>query len=321
VRPAERGGYALDALWNDDFHHSARVALTGHAQGYYSDYLGSPQELISALKWGYLYQGQRYTWQKNRRGTPGLDLAPAHFVVFIENHDQIANSGRGLRMHQLTSPGRYKAMTALLLLAPGTPLLFQGQEFAASAPFLYFADHNPDLAKLVRQGRRKFLGQFPNLALPETQATLSDPDDVKTFQRCRLDWGEMERHADIHLFHRDLLKLRREDPVLRVQRRHGLDGAVLAPHAFVLRYFADDGADRLFIVNLGRDLHLSPAPEPLLAPPEGQRWQVLLSSEDPRYGGCGTPPLEGEDNWRIPGEAAVVLLPTTDDSRQTTVED
>jgi maltooligosyltrehalose trehalohydrolase len=316
VRGAEHGGYGLDALWNDDFHHSAKVALTGHNEAYYSDYLGSPQELISTVKWGLLYQGQRSSWQKKRRGSPALDLPPAHFVTFLDNHDQIANSGLGERIHRLTSPGRYKAMTALLLLAPATPMLFQGQEFAASAPFLFFADHNPQLAKLVRQGRREFLSQFPTLALPQAQAGLAVPDDPRTFERCRLDWDERERHATTVALHYDLLKLRREDAVFRAQRLRGVDGAALTPQAFVLRYFADNGADRLLIVNVGRDLRFDPAPEPLLAPPEGQRWQLLWSSQDARYGGCGTPVLEGDSNWRIPGEAAVVLLPTTVEGEQ-----
>src|SRR5439155_25110156 len=135
VRPVERAGHGLDMLWNDDFHHSARVALTGRSEAYYSDYRGTPQELISAVKRGYLYQGQWYSWQRKRRGTPCLDLQPSNFVTFIENHDQVANSLHGLRLHQLTSPGRLKPITAFLLLAPPTPMLFQGQEFAASAPF------------------------------------------------------------------------------------------------------------------------------------------------------------------------------------------
>jgi maltooligosyltrehalose trehalohydrolase len=147
VRPQEQGGYGIDALWNDDFHHSAMVALTGHHEAYYTDHLGKPQEFISAIKWGYLYQGQWYTWQKQCRGTPGFGLQPATFVTFLQNHDQVANSARGLRCHVLTSPGRYKAMTALMLLGPGTPMLFQGQEFAASSPFFYFADHQQELAK------------------------------------------------------------------------------------------------------------------------------------------------------------------------------
>ncbi len=310
VRPPEQGGYGIDGLWNDDFHHSAKVAMTGQNQAYYTDYFGNPQEFISALKWGYLYQGQRYKWQKQRRGTPGLDLAPARFVLYLDNHDQIANSGYGARLHQLTSPGRHRAMTALLLLAPGTPMLFQGQEFAASSPFLYFADHEPELAKLVREGRGKFLSQFRTLAEPAMQKVLADPADPQTFEACKLDWTERVKNAATYVLHRDLLRLRREDPVLRRQKPRGLDGAVLATQAFVLRFFAADGADRLLLVNLGRDLHFDPAPEPLLAPPLGSRWETLWSSEDVKYGGGGTPPLDTKENWRIPGAAAVVLAPT-----------
>ena len=110
------------------------VALTGRHEAYYTDYWGTPQEFISAFKWGYLYQGQRYTWQQ-RRGTPAFGLKPATFVTFFQNHDQIANSGRGLRCHLLTSPGRYKALTAVLLLGPATPMLFQGKSSRPQARF------------------------------------------------------------------------------------------------------------------------------------------------------------------------------------------
>jgi maltooligosyltrehalose trehalohydrolase len=310
VRPPEKGGYGLDGLWNDDFHHSAHVALTGKREAYYTDYLGAPQEFVSAVKWGYLYQGQWYAWQKQRRGTPALDLPAAHFVTFLENHDQVANSGQGLRIHQMSSPGRYKAMTALFLLAPGTPMLFQGQEFAASSPFLYFADHNPELARLVSRGRGEFLKQFPSVAQPETQSRLAEPAEQQTFERCKLDFGERQKNAAIYALHRDLLRLRREDSVFRLQRHRGVDGAVLGSQAFVLRFFADDGLDRLLVINLGRDLRVNPAPDPLLAPPAGKSWKTAWSSEDVRYDGGGTPPVDTEeDNWRIPGEAAVVLAP------------
>ena len=223
VRPPAQGGYGLDALWNDDFHHSATVALTSHNEAYYADYHGTPQEFISALKWGYLYQGQWYTWQKQRRGTPTFGLKPATFVTFLQNHDQIANSGTGLRCHQLTSPGRYRAMTALMLLGPGTPMLFQGQEFAASSPFFYFADHNAELAPLVRRGRAEFLSQFPSLACPAMQSRLPDPGDPRTFEQSKLDFSERQQHAETYALHRDLLKLRRQDPVLRepTPRRYG----------------------------------------------------------------------------------------------------
>lgn len=304
--PAE-GGCGLDALWNDDFHHSAHVALTGHNEAYYSDYLGNPQEFVSMVKYGFLFQGQRYRWQKKRRGTPTLDQPPSAFVVCLQNHDQVANSGRGLRCHLLTSPGRYRALTALTLLGPNTPMLFQGQEFCSSAPFLFFADHKPDLARLVSEGRRKFLSQFPSLATPALQRAIADPDNPETFQRCKLNPKERTQNVAAHALHRDLLQLRRTDPVFRAARPRGVDGAVLGPEAFLLRFFGEDHSDRLILLNLGRDLHLDPAPEPLLAAPEDAHWDLLWSSEDPSYGGHGTPPLETPDNWYIPGESAVVL--------------
>ena len=110
------------------------VALTGHREAYYRDYMGSPQELISAARFGYLYQGQWYSWQTDRRGTPALDLLPSAFVTYMENHDQVANSASGKRLHQLAAPGRHRAMTAWMLLGPATPMLFQGQEFSSSKP-------------------------------------------------------------------------------------------------------------------------------------------------------------------------------------------
>jgi maltooligosyltrehalose trehalohydrolase len=189
-------------------------------------------------------------------------------------------------------------------------MLFQGQEFAASAPFLFFADHNPDLARLVAKGRKEFLTQFPDLALPESQAMLPDPRDRKTFEACRLNFSERELHRETYQLYKDLLKLRRADPAFRAQQSRGVDGAVLGSTAFVLRYLLGDQADRLLIVNLGRDLHLDPAPEPLLAPPEQSLWKTLWSSEELCYGGCGVPPLDTEENWRIPGESATVLAPT-----------
>ncbi len=138
VRPAAQGGFGLDALWNDDLHHSAIVALTGRAEAYYSDTRGTPQEFVSAAKYGYLYQGQYYHWQRKPRGTPALDLPPSRFVVYLQNHDQVANSARGVRGHQLGSAAKWRAMTAYLLLAPGTPMLFQGQEFSVVQPVSVF---------------------------------------------------------------------------------------------------------------------------------------------------------------------------------------
>jgi maltooligosyltrehalose trehalohydrolase len=312
VRPAARGGYGLDALWNDDFHHSARVALTGRAEAYYSDHLGSPQELISGLKWGYLFQGQWYRWQKRRRGSPGLDLEAPSFVTYLENHDQVANSGRGARLAALTSPGRLRAMTALLLLGPGTPMLFQGQEHGTSRPFLYFADHHAGLAAQIAKGRHQFLAQFPSLAAPEAQARIDDPTALETFLRCKLDHGERESHAEVFALHRDLLRMRHSEAVFRQQRADRMHGAVLGTEALALRFIGDGPADdRLVLVNLGGDLPLSPIPEPLLAPPEGARWTLLWCSEAVHYGGGGTPAAAAiaDGDWKLPGLTAVVLAP------------
>jgi maltooligosyltrehalose trehalohydrolase len=307
VRPAGQCGYGLDALWNDDFHHSAMVALTGRSEAYYSDFRGSPAELVAAIKWGFLYQGQRSQWQKKPRGTPTFGLGPTAFVTFIQNHDQVSNSARGQRGHLLTAPGRYRAMTALLLLAPPTPMLFQGQEFASSSPFVYFADHKPELARLVYEGRKKFLSQFPSVVRQEVLAGVPDPADPKSFERSKLDPAERERHAGAYALHRDLLRLRREDPVLNPRTAGQLDGAVLGPEAFVLRWFGPEDGDRLLVVNLGLDLRLEPAPEPLLAPPAGCRWEPLWSSENPSYGGDGVAPPLTEAGWCVPGHAAVLL--------------
>jgi len=309
VRPIDKGGYGLDALWNDDFHHSARVALTGRREAYYSDYKGSPQEFISAIKRGFLYQGQWYSWQKKPRGTPATGLTPGHFVHFLENHDQVANSLHGLRVWQLSSPGKFRAMTALLLLGPETPMLFQGQEFAASSPFIYFADHHPELARLVAVGRKEFLRQFRSVACPEAEPHLADPGSDQSFLRSKLNHAEREKNSQIYQMHRDLLRMRREDPVFSKAHSGAVDGAVLAPEAFVLRFFGDKGDDRLLLVNLGADLKLSPAPEPLLAPPENASWTMKWHSESTCYGGCGMGPLQTDDQWELPGQAAVVLEP------------
>jgi maltooligosyltrehalose trehalohydrolase len=308
VRPLDEGGFGLDALWNDDFHHSAMVALTGRAEAYYSDTRGDAQEFVSAAKYGYLFQGQYYHWQRDRRGTPSWGVPPASFVNFLQNHDQVANSARGARGHQLTSAARWRAMTAVLLLMPATPMLFQGQEFAASSPFLYFADHDAELAEAVRRGRAEFLTQFPSIVEYQARAPLDVPGDPQTFERCKLDLRERQAHAEVYALHRDLLRLRREHAAFSAQRPGGLDGAVLSPQALALRFFTDGHADdRLLLVNLGASLDRGSIAEPLLAPPLDQAWDVCWSSEDPKYGGLGAPMMWPE--WFIPGESAIVLRP------------
>jgi len=198
-------------------------------------------------------------------------------------------------------------------------MLFQGQEFGASTPFLYFADHHPELAKLVQKGRTEFLNQFESIA-SAAAAGLINPEDERTFLRCKLDSTERQTHPEFYELHRDLIKLRREDPVFKRAGAGGIDGAVLGMHAFVLRFFGKSGDDRLLLVNLGVDLRLRSVPEPLIAPAKGADWESCWSSEELRYGGGGTPAWETNGDWKLPGQAAVVLKPcsrqpATDKSR------
>jgi maltooligosyltrehalose trehalohydrolase len=323
LQAVEAGGMGLDALWNDDFHHSALVSLTGRRQAYFSDYQGTASEWIAAAKRGFLFQGQRSAWQAKRRGHPVRGLPPTAFVAFLENHDQIANSLWSARAWQQSSPGCHRAMTALLLLGPWTPMLFQGQEWNASTPFHYFADHQGELAQKVRQGRCEFMSQFPGCAAGAGRDALPDPGAVATFERSRLRWDEREAtaHGQMLRLHTDLLHLRRDDPTIRARATAevSLEAVVLSPLCAMLRYFVDGPAadaraqDRLLLVNLGADMELMRPAEPLLAPPAEPKhgcWRTLWSSEDPRYGGYGYAEPESEERgWIIPGHAAVLLSP------------
>jgi maltooligosyltrehalose trehalohydrolase len=300
ARPAEAGGYGLDAIWNDDFHHAARVALTGRREGYYRPFHGGAREFVSLAKYGFLFQGQ----DKGGRGTAAFDLPRSAFVNYLQNHDQIAHSGTGRRGHQLGSPGCWRALTAYLLLSPGVPLLFQGEEFDASAPFLYFADHPGELGGLIRKGRGEFLAEFESLASPEMQARLDDPGDRRTFERCVLDHGERERNRESLALHRDLIALRRK---VFANGPREIDGAALGGDAWVLRYIGKDRSDLLLIVNLGRDVICDSVAEPLLAPVDGRPWRLLWTSEAPAYGGIGVAAPVDDGAWRISGHAAIVL--------------
>jgi maltooligosyltrehalose trehalohydrolase len=303
-----KGGYGLNGSWNDDFHHACRVAATGHAEYYYGEYQGSPQELVSAAKRGYLYQGQWNVRQKRFRGSPTRGLPGKRFVTFLQNHDQVANSATGQRLHRMTSPGRFRALTAFWLLAPGTPLFFQGQEWCTSAPFHFFVDHPVDLAKLVREGRWEALRMFDRIRGRESKWPQVDPTVRETFEMCILDWSERERNQEALNLHRDLLKLRREDEIFASQDSSAIEGAVVGHEAFMMRYYGGEGNDRLVLVNLGRDLHWHPHAEPLVAPPPGMDWSIIFSSDDPQYGGAGTAVLNTR-NWNLPGHATVVLSP------------
>jgi maltooligosyltrehalose trehalohydrolase len=182
-----------------------------------------------------------------------------------------------------------------------------GQEFGASAPFLYFTDHKEGLARLVSQGRRRFLEQFPSIMARKGE--IPNPNHEKTFLRSKLDHGEREKNKTVFDFHRDLLRLRRADVVFAAQDRSRLDGAVLKDGAFVIRYFGRDGDDRLVLVNLGDAVRYHPCPEPLLASPANRPWRLRFSSDAPRYGGRGRKDPLSADVMVVPPRSAWIFRP------------
>jgi maltooligosyltrehalose trehalohydrolase len=200
----------------------------------------------------------------------------------------------------------------LLLLGPQTPMLFMGEEFQCSRAFHYFIDHHSELASAVWQGRREFLSQFRTYASEAARAQIAEPAAESSFQGSKLDWSEAASNRHAVQLHQDLLRLRREDPVISAQDASRIDGATLSEHAFVLRWFSDEHGDRLLVINLQQELVLDPASEPLLAPPPDREWHLLWSSEEPHYQGSGAiSPCDKERRWRIPANCASLLWDVT----------
>jgi len=204
VRAVARGGYGLDAHWADDFHHAVHRFFTGETSGYYEDFHGLA-DIARALTQGYVYQGQYSKFRRRRHGRAPLGVAPAQLVVCAQNHDQIGNRACGERLSMLLDPPRLKAIAALTLLSPFVPLLFQGEEWGASTPFLYFTDHqDPQLARAVSEGRAREFASF------RWSGAVPDPQAETTFERSKLDWSELARapHAELLEWHRRLIALR-----------------------------------------------------------------------------------------------------------------
>ena len=222
VRAREAGGYGLAAQWSDDFHHALHAALTGERDGYYADF-GSLADLAHAYRRAYVYEGRYSPARQRIHGRPTTGLDGHHFVVFTQNHDHIGNRAQGERTAALLSPGRLRIAAALLCMAPFIPLLFQGEEWGASTPFLYFTDHqDAELGAAVREGRRN---EFTAFGWDPEQ--VPDPQDRATFERSRLRWDEREQepHASLLAWYRALLRLRREAPALTNGALHEINAA------------------------------------------------------------------------------------------------
>jgi maltooligosyltrehalose trehalohydrolase len=212
VIPVDCGGYGLDAQWDEDFHHSLHTILTGENSGYYSDF-GKLGQLAKTLRRAFAYDGQYSAYRDRRHGRSAAGLSGHNFVGCLQNHDQIGNRAKGERISHLVSPARVRIGAAVLLLGPFIPMLFQGEEWAASTPFQYFTDHQePDLARAVSEGRKKEFAAFG-----WNPDDISDPQDPSTFQRSKLEWTESARepHKSILDWYKRLTRLRASTPELR----------------------------------------------------------------------------------------------------------
>jgi malto-oligosyltrehalose trehalohydrolase len=244
----------FDAQWNDDGHHILHVILTGEREGYYEDYVGGPaKRLARCLAEGFIYQGEPSPHRGGTpRGTPSAELPPTAFVLFLQNHDQIGNRAFGERLTALADPKALEAAVALQLVCPQIPLLFMGEEQASVSPFLFFTDHNPELAKAVREGRRREFAGFSQFSDPKLLAKVPDPNAVATFDRSKPEPAATQADARRALY-RKLLELRRTEIVPRLRGARAIAANAVGEAAVVAQWRMSDNSRLVIASNLGSE--------------------------------------------------------------------
>jgi maltooligosyltrehalose trehalohydrolase len=293
LKPVGEGGFGFDAVYADDFHHSLRRYLAGDREGYYADFEGTLDEVARCIEQGWLYEGQPTRRDPlRRRGTPARDRPAWQFLYVIQNHDQVGNRAFGERLHHQIGLDRFAVASALLLFLPFTPMLFMGQEFAASSPFQYFTDHNPELGRLVTEGRRREFQAFSAFADEATRQTIPDPQAESTFLASKLPLAEAERPpgSELQAWYHALLSLRRSDPVLIDQTRERMSAHALSEDVLAVSRWRGE-AERLLVANFGE--------KQFETQEFGGSWRVLLESA---MGATGD-----ADGIRVPPHTAVIL--------------
>ena len=300
VRPPSLGGLGLDSAWTDDVHHALHAAITGEREGYYADF-GSLAQLAKALRQGFVYDGIWSAYRERRYGTSPTGLDGRHFVVFAQNHDQVGNRALGDRLAQIVDLERQKLAAGIILLSPFVPLLFMGEEYGETAPFLYFTDHgDEDLNNAVREGRAREFAAFARTG------ELLDPHDPEAFARSRLDWSLREQapHRQLLDLHRELLALRRRlAPLARLSLRDASVTLDEDDETILLRRGAAGGEVLVAF-------HLGAAASRSIALPEGP-WRPILDSSETRFGGPGAPARVGGDGMRLAPCSFVILERTS----------
>ncbi|MGH9526616.1 MAG: malto-oligosyltrehalose trehalohydrolase [Terriglobales bacterium] len=284
--PPEAGGIGLDAQWNEDFHHALHACLTGEHNGYYADFGGGLEDLAAVLRRIFLYDGRYSRYRRRHHGRPAAGADGRRFVAYAQNHDQIGNRAQGERLSQLLRPGQLKIAAALVLTSPFIPLLFQGEEWGAGAPFLYFTDHpEPELARAVREGRQREFATFG--WSPEA---IPDPQAEDTFARSHLRWEELTEpaHAELLRWHRELIALRRQS---------SLSGHATGPEANVVS--VDPTARWLTVRRQDWLMSYNFAPDPQAVPLPAGPWRLRLASAPGAEAAGGA--------LRLPPESVAIL--------------
>jgi maltooligosyltrehalose trehalohydrolase len=280
INPRSQGGYALDAQWHDDFHHALYALLTGQREGFLMDF-GALGELSKSIGEGFVFDWKYSRYRQRHHGSSSQGRPGEQFVGFIQNHDQIANTSRGKRLSSLVSAGEQKLAAVLTLCSPFLPLLFMGEEYGETAPFLYFTSfEDTDLATAVREGRKRELGSH------YSESDFADPQDVSTFEKCKLDWSKtaISPHAEILRLYRDLISLRKQHPSLRNCRKD-LTEIRFDENArwLVMKRSAPAGGSALLLFNLSAERQSVP----VATDPRPRR--LLLWTGDTIYGGSPSP--------------------------------
>jgi maltooligosyltrehalose trehalohydrolase len=296
VSPCDIGGLELDAVWNDDFHHSLHVSLTGEQNGYYQDFSGIG-DLTRAFQKGFVYEGQYSKYRQRHYGSSSQRISAHRFVVFSQNHDQVGNRSAGDRLAKLVSFEQLKLAAATVLFSPYVPLLFMGEEYGEPAPFSYFVSHgDPALVESVRTGRRTELTSF------RRDGEMADPQDEKTFLQSMLNWQLRTegQHRLLWNFHQELLRLRRDLQALAQLDKDPLEVIEFedAKVTLVRRWSA---SSHVLAV-----LHFGDEPRQLGLPVPTGCWKKTLDSAEPSWGGRGS---QAPDVLTSNGEVQMSLSP------------
>ena len=278
IKTSEFDGYGLDAQWNDDFHHSLHVLLTGERNGYYQDF-GELKHLVKAVREGFVYSGQYSQYRQRRHGVSSKDVPARSFVVFAQNHDQVGNRAKGERLNQLVSFEALKLAAGTIFLCPFIPLLFMGEEYSETAPFNYFVSHfEPSLIDAVRTGRKKEFASF------RWQGELSDPQDEATFLNAKLNHSlrGVGQHRTMFEFHRELIRLRKETPALASLNKDMMEVIGDEKNRTIVIQRWNENSRVVIILNFNSEMSSLALPFP------PGLWRKQLDSVDEQWGGKGS---------------------------------